>query len=99
MLTAANLRGVTRTAAAARLLLAVTGTVLVGFLVLAASGAARSVDPPSLGTHGGVLGVLQAAGLLFFAFAGYARIATLGEEVRRPEQIGPGRSSRRSPSR
>jgi APA family basic amino acid/polyamine antiporter len=29
-------------------------------------------------------GVLQAAGLLFFAFAGYARIATLGEEVRDP---------------
>jgi APA family basic amino acid/polyamine antiporter len=28
--------------------------------------------------------VLQAAGLLFFAFAGYARIATLGEEVRNP---------------
>jgi APA family basic amino acid/polyamine antiporter len=32
----------------------------------------------------GVHGVLQAAGLLFFAFAGYARIATLGEEVRDP---------------
>jgi basic amino acid/polyamine antiporter, APA family len=31
-----------------------------------------------------VHGVLQAAGLLFFAFAGYARIATLGEEVRDP---------------
>jgi len=29
-------------------------------------------------------GTLQAAGLLFFAFAGYARIATLGEEVRDP---------------
>ncbi|MFP5309575.1 MAG: APC family permease [Actinomycetes bacterium] len=29
-------------------------------------------------------GVLEAAGLLFFAFAGYARIATLGEEVRDP---------------
>ena len=28
--------------------------------------------------------MLQAAGLLFFAFAGYARIATLGEEVREP---------------
>ncbi|GAF45468.1 hypothetical protein RW1_022_00450 [Rhodococcus wratislaviensis NBRC 100605] len=27
---------------------------------------------------------MQAAGLLFFAFAGYARIATLGEEVRDP---------------
>ena len=42
----------------------------------------------SLG-HGGVYGVLQAAGLLFFAFAGYARIATLGEEVRDPERTIP----------
>jgi APA family basic amino acid/polyamine antiporter len=32
---------------------------------------------------------VQAAGLLFFAFAGYARIATLGEEVRDPEQTIP----------
>lgn len=34
-------------------------------------------------------GVLQAAGLLFFAFAGYARIATLGEEVRDPVRTIP----------
>ena len=34
-------------------------------------------------------GVLQSAGLLFFAFAGYARIATLGEEVRDPERTIP----------
>src|SRR4029079_9095969 len=38
---------------------------------------------------GGITGVLQAAGLLFFAFAGYARIATLGEEVRDPERTIP----------
>jgi len=34
-------------------------------------------------------GVLQAAGLLFFAFAGYARIATMGEEVRDPGKTIP----------
>lgn len=34
-------------------------------------------------------GVLQAAGLMFFAFAGYARIATLGEEVRDPRRTIP----------
>ncbi|MDQ3432439.1 MAG: amino acid permease, partial [Actinomycetota bacterium] len=34
-------------------------------------------------------GVLQGAGLLFFAFAGYARIATLGEEVRDPRRTIP----------
>jgi APA family basic amino acid/polyamine antiporter len=36
-----------------------------------------------------VTGVLQGAGLLFFAFAGYARIATLGEEVRDPARTIP----------
>jgi APA family basic amino acid/polyamine antiporter len=32
-------------------------------------------------TAAGPYGILQSAGLLFFAFAGYARLATLGEEV------------------
>jgi APA family basic amino acid/polyamine antiporter len=32
---------------------------------------------------------LQSAGLLFFAFAGYARLATLGEEVRDPKRTIP----------
>jgi basic amino acid/polyamine antiporter, APA family len=36
-----------------------------------------------------VYGVLQSAGLLFFAFAGYARIATMGEEVRDPARAIP----------
>ncbi|PZR52983.1 amino acid permease [Xylanimonas oleitrophica] len=36
-----------------------------------------------------LLGILQAAGLLFFAFAGYARVATLGEEVRDPARSIP----------
>ncbi len=34
-------------------------------------------------------GVLQAAALLFFAYTGYARIATLGEEVRQPRRTIP----------
>ena len=34
-------------------------------------------------------GILEAAGLLFFAFAGYARIATLGEEVVDPARTIP----------
>ena len=84
--TVLNLRGVTRTATAARMLLAATLVVLLGFLVLAATGDASPGDP--LEATGGVLGVLQSAGLLFFAFAGYARIATLAEEVRRPEMLG-----------
>jgi len=34
-------------------------------------------------------GVLQAAALLFFAYTGYARIATLGEEVKDPRRTIP----------
>lgn len=83
--TVLNLRGVTRTATAAKVLLVATLTVVVGFLVLSAGIDAPAVAP--LEATGGAWGVLQAAGLLFFAFAGYARIATLAEEVRRPEQL------------
>jgi APA family basic amino acid/polyamine antiporter len=85
-LSAANLRGITRTAGVARVLLALTLVVLLGFVVVV-----RSAGPPAdvVGLpQGDVLGVLQGAGLLFFAFAGYARIATLAEEVRRPEVLG-----------
>ena len=86
LVTALNLRGITRTATAAKILLGATLVVLLGFLLVAATGDARPVAP--LEATGGAWGVLQAAGLLFFAFAGYARIATLAEEVRRPELLG-----------
>jgi basic amino acid/polyamine antiporter, APA family len=57
--------------------------------VVATAAAGPHVD--HLGLGGGLrpLGLLQAAGLLFFAFAGYARIATLGEEVRDPARTIP----------
>lgn len=37
----------------------------------------------------GIAGIAEAAALLFFAFTGYARIATLAEEVHRPEKTIP----------
>lgn len=37
----------------------------------------------------GMRGVLEAAAVLFFAYTGYARIATLGEEVRSPRTTIP----------
>jgi len=88
-LTAANLRGITRTAALARML--VFGSMLALAIALVAILAGGGADPANLGTlrSGGLYGVLQSAGLLFFAFAGYARIATLGEEVRNPEHTIP----------
>ena len=41
------------------------------------------------GALGIVLAVAQAAALMFFAFAGYARVATLGEEVVEPRRTIP----------
>ncbi|MER7796729.1 APC family permease [Microbacterium sp. NPDC096154] len=84
-----NLLGVTRTALAAKLivvvaLLALGIAVAAGTIAPAASDGAFSTDLPA-----GAWGLLQSAGLLFFAFAGYARIATMGEEVRDPARIIP----------
>ncbi|WBB78930.1 APC family permease [Micromonospora sp. WMMD882] len=84
--TAVNLRGIGKTATATKILV---GVVLAVLALVAATGVgAVSVD--RLGDPGGSgRGVLTAAGLLFFAFAGYARIATLGEEVRDPGRTIP----------
>lgn len=49
-----------------------------------ASEAARGVAVPSVQPAQGVLGVLSAAGLVFFAFIGFANVGTHGEEVRTP---------------
>jgi APA family basic amino acid/polyamine antiporter len=62
--------------------------VVIGLLgpdVTAASPLANP-DAEAVAGPGGGLGVLTAAALVFFAFAGYARIATLGEEVRDPRR-------------
>ena len=88
-LTAANLRGIASTARLARVLLA--GVLGVLALVVAAAVLAGDPDPAALSVPDGVgvRDVLQSAGLLFFAFAGYARIATLGGEVRDPARTIP----------
>ncbi|WP_354214335.1 APC family permease [Arthrobacter sp. UYCo732] len=92
-LTAVNLFGITRTALLTRILLCVVLATLV-FVAAAAllgphpSGAAAGATAAAT-TPGGLGGVLPAAGLMFFAFAGYARIATLGEEVRDPARTIP----------
>jgi APA family basic amino acid/polyamine antiporter len=88
-LTAVNYRGVQKTAALSRLLVAVVLAALAAVVIAALFGG--SADPARL-AHRPPLspsGTLQAAGLLFFAFAGYARIATLGEEVTDPARTIP----------
>lgn len=73
---------------------AVTSAVIAGlvvvFLIVVLATAATDLPPtPALEWRGGLLGVLQAASLVFFAFAGYARVATLAEEVRDPVRTLP----------
>jgi basic amino acid/polyamine antiporter, APA family len=91
VLTAVNYHGITRTARLTRILVVVSILALVVIVVaLAVSGGARTSNVSGLPFgHRGVYGIAQSAGLLFFAFAGYARIATLGEEVREPERTIP----------
>jgi APA family basic amino acid/polyamine antiporter len=87
-LTAANLRGISRTAGLARILVGLAILALLAVVVAIWTGGSAAGVHLSL-HKGGLYGVLQSAGLLFFAFAGYARIATLGEEVREPATTIP----------
>ncbi len=88
-LTGVNLRGITRTAGLTRILVAVSLVALAVVVgVILGSGDASTGNLTWVLPHG-LYGVLQSAGLLFFAFAGYARIATLGEEVRDPRRTIP----------
>jgi len=63
--------------------------VLVGVLVEGMVSGGASTDPDLWTGRPSASGVLQGAGLIFFAFAGYARIATLAEEVTEPERTIP----------
>jgi basic amino acid/polyamine antiporter, APA family len=87
-ITLVNLGGLTRTVAVTRILLIVSLATLAAVVV-----AGWSSPTAGLGRlapiDGGPFDILQSAGLLFFAFAGYARIATLGEEVRDPATTIP----------
>ncbi len=87
-LTAASYGGVQKSARIARLIVAVVLAVLAGVVVVCLSSGAAELGRPS-GSPQGIFGLLQGAGLLFFAFAGYARITTLGEEVRDPQRTIP----------
>ncbi|KRE21185.1 APC family permease [Agromyces sp. Soil535] len=93
-----NVLGVTRTARVASV---IVSAVIAVLLVVVAAGIAALAGPgpasAGLGTTDaagaapvdGPYGVLQAGALVFFAFAGYARIATLGEEVKDPARTIP----------
>lgn len=87
-LSAVNYAGVQKSAWLTRVIVAVVLLVLAAVVVVVLASAGAAVVRLDV-TDVAVGGVLQAAGLLFFAFAGYARIATLGEEVRDPARTIP----------
>jgi APA family basic amino acid/polyamine antiporter len=84
LMTGINVLGINRTATGALLLSVPTVALLLlvgisGFQVAAG----ESQDQSS------IAGILPAAALIFFAFAGYARVATLGPEVKDPSENIP----------
>ena len=88
-LTVVNLRGITKTARLTTVLVVLTVALLGVTLVVVGVGNRTWHSPFESMATASAYGILQSAGLLFFAFAGYARIATLCEEVRHPEKTIP----------
>ncbi|MEU0226700.1 APC family permease [Streptomyces sp. NPDC006284] len=86
LLTAVNYGGIQKSARVTRVIVAVVLVVLASVVVVCLGSGRADAGRLDVGVSGGIL---QAAGLLFFAFAGYARIATLAEEVRDPERTIP----------
>ena len=90
ILATVNYYGISRTATVTKIIVAIVLATLALVVVASLSGwtatqSLRSWDLLASGWYG----ILQSAGLLFFAFAGYARIATMGEEVSEPERTIP----------
>lgn len=85
---ALNARGVTRTAWATTL---IAGAVLMGLGAVVFASLSQPATPQHFADAQPVevTGIATAAALIFFAFAGYARLATLGQEVREPAKTIP----------
>ncbi|MGW1592313.1 APC family permease [Streptomyces sp. NPDC002343] len=88
-LTAVNYGGIQKSAWVTRGIVAVVLAVLAAVVVVCLASGAADAGRLGAGPPAEPGGVLRAAGLLFFAFAGYARIATLGEDVRDPARTIP----------
>ena len=87
VLTLVNVAGVRASTDASKVMAVIKVGVLAAFAVfgLGAVKAANFVPfAPS-----GLQGVLTAAAVVFFAYTGYARIATLGEEIKEPRKTIP----------
>lgn len=90
VLTFANYRGIKKTANLTWVLLTLVLAALVTIVFASTFGGQAHGNhlAPVWGTNG-IHGILQAGAIMFFSFAGYARIATLGEEVQEPKRTIP----------
>lgn len=80
---AVNIGGLSRTVAVTKVLLVVSLVALTAVVASGWSSPSASLERITP-IDDDLYGIIQSAGFMFFAFAGYARIATLGEEVRAP---------------
>lgn len=87
LLTAANLFGIKK---AGKLNTAIVAVTIASLVVFVAAGV-PSLELANLTPFApaGFFGIAESAALLFFAYTGYARIATLGEEVHEPRKTIP----------
>ncbi len=85
--TALNWFGIRRSSRANLVIVSVSVGVLVAFVLLGTS--SFRVENLRPFAPAGWSGTMEAAAVLFFAYTGYARIATLGEEVREPRRTIP----------
>lgn len=85
VMTIINIAGINRTALGAKVLASITVVFLI-VLVGAALLLPTASEPLS---QGSVSSVPAGAAIVFFAFAGYARVATLGGELVKPRRAVP----------
>lgn len=86
---ALDLRGVVKSVRVTAVLVALVLAVLAALVVAAVLADAGVVAESSPLPSASGLGLVAGAGILFVAFAGYARITVLGEEVRDPRRTIP----------
>ena len=82
-----DLRGIVKSVRVTAVLVAIVLAVLAALAVASVAGQSSASSTALPGTSG--WGVVAGAGILFVAFAGYARITVLGEEVRDPARTIP----------
>lgn len=87
VLTILNLFGIKKAGRLNLIIVSITILTLIYFII---SGVPH-IDIKNLSPFAtnGIRGIGQASALLFFAFTGYARITTLGEEVKKPDKTIP----------